>query len=182
VPKGSERDYVIEIIKALAAEKPIQEIGQRVLDEIDNDMRVYQERVAGLQQQVFTIRGLMQRYPDAAAANGQRGRGAVSTPLATPDVTTPTVGGWEQPKGLTEEQKLKIFAQAISLVRERGVKKHISTEEFLQRLASQGEHLENVQQPKAVAGSFLYRARERVKKNGQGSQGSLLKPAEAGES
>jgi hypothetical protein len=182
------RDYVREIAKAVGDGQPIQELGRRLITEIDRDIRVLSEKGSALQQQVFTIRSLMQMYPEVGTleAHGQAvatGSVSISAPPPTPDLTSPSVSisGWEPVTGLAEAKKVSVMAEAVAMVRERGLKAKIEPEEFLARLAAKGEPLENVKWPKAVAGSFIYRARERLKRNGNG-QGSLLKPAEAGKS
>jgi hypothetical protein len=161
------RDYVRQVAKAVGDQEPIQELGTRLINEISAEMVVLNERMSGYQQQIMAIRTLMSMYPDTVTGEGHAAsRGsAISTPPATRELTTPSGGGWIPITGLTEGQKLKVMAAAVSLVREQGARANVDL--LLARLTEQGEELANVAQPRSVAGSFLYRARLRLKKSGE---------------
>jgi len=183
----ASKDYVRDVARAVGEGRPIQDLGRRAIEAIDADMRIVNEVAQGLQQQIFGIRTLMQLYPDkggsvtiTGASPPATAQVVITSPPATPDLMTPPATV-EPNGGLTEAQKLRIMDLAVAVIRERGVKKHIDPDDFLKVLAANGERL-NVQQPRSVAGSFLYRARLRVQRNGHDAQGSLLKPAEAGKS
>jgi hypothetical protein len=173
-----ERDYVREMARAVADGKSVGTLGKALLTEINRER-------SNLGYQAMLIQNLMVRYPDKPLeAHGHAistGTFTLGTPPATPDVVTPTVSDG---KGLTAGQKEKLMEIAESLVRERGVRRQIDPQEVLDLLAARGEHLA-VQQPRSLVGMYLYRARQRekAKPNGSnGSQGSLLRSADAGKS
>jgi hypothetical protein len=175
-------DYVRDIAKAVGENRPIQELGQRAIDKIESEQRAVNEIIGILQQQIYGIRTLMQLYPEKVGATvtvvpGARAASTATAPPAAPDLTTPPAVNITG--GLTEAQRLRVMELAVEFVRERGSKAPILPEDFLALLNSKGVRLP-VQHPRSVAGTFLYRAKERVKKNGHGPQGSLLPPVEFG--
>lgn len=164
-----DRDYVKAVAKAIAEGKPIGSLGRALLVEIQNERN-------RLQQQVIAIQNLMAIYPDKPPPVPKASVPQPSTPPPTPDLVTPTVSDGS---GLTEGQKHKIMELAVGLIQQRGLKKPIDPGDLIALLESQGEHLD-VQQPKSVAGVYLYRARQRVAKANGHEPGSSSRPAKAG--
>lgn len=168
-----ERDYVREIARAVADDKPVGALGKTLINEINRER-------SNLAHQIMLIQNLMDRYPDKLEMHGQaRSRGSATLGIpTTPDAAVPPISNG---KGLTPGQKQKIMELTVAMVRDRGVRTEIDPQEVIDALTEQGEHL-GVQQPRSVVGIYLYRARERVRKEMANGQGSLLKSANAGKS
>ncbi len=178
-----KRDYAREVARVWGEHKPVQELGQRVIAEIDGEMRELQAKVSDLQQQITMIRMFM--ATDAAARPNGKGSNNGHAPevKGTGDVSPMSVADEldaVDQEGAAEAERARIMEIAMGIVAQKGHRKSIPPDVLLRELDARGIKLD-VTHPRSVAGSFLYRAKMRARKNAD-VQGSLLKPAEAGKS